>query len=153
LLTTLLSEEKKWLAIIPEGFFATSSPTDAQSLSIVRGLDVYDISQMFQALYAPDLIRGQIELSELVAHIQTLAPRLSRELAGGKNLAAAQESPRSAGKLLANALLVPRLADRGLWRQEGYPATGYSQKPKLGSRGEDFPLVNRLQGLPAASAR
>jgi hypothetical protein len=60
LLTTLLSEEKKWLAIIPEGFFATSSPTDAQSLSIVRGLDVYDISQMFQALYAPDLIREKL---------------------------------------------------------------------------------------------
>ena len=61
LLATLLSEERKWLAIMPEGFFATSSPTDAQSsMSIVRGLDLYDVSQMFQALYAPDLVREKL---------------------------------------------------------------------------------------------
>ena len=60
LLTTLLSEEKKWLAIMPDGFFATSSPADAQSLSIVRGVNVYDVSQMFQALYAPDLVREKL---------------------------------------------------------------------------------------------
>ena len=61
LLATLLSEERKWLAIMPEGFFATSSPTDAQSsMSIVRGLDLYDVNQMFQALYAPDLVREKL---------------------------------------------------------------------------------------------
>ena len=32
-------------------------------------------------------------------------------------------------------------------------ATGdYAQKPRMGSRGEDFPLVNRLPALPAASS-
>jgi tetratricopeptide (TPR) repeat protein len=34
-------------------------------------------------------------------------------------------------------------------RAAAEPGSGYSQKPRLGSRGEDFPLVKRLPALPA----
>lgn len=60
LVTTLIGDQKAWLALMPKGFFATSSPTDAKSLTIVRGLDVYDINQMYQALYEPDLVREKL---------------------------------------------------------------------------------------------
>jgi hypothetical protein len=50
-----------------------------------------------------------------------------------------QPSPRSAAaQQLGDAPIASRYAD-------------YRQKPRLGSRGEDFPLVNRLQELPAAA--
>jgi hypothetical protein len=81
---------------------------------------------------------GKIELSELTAHIQTLAPKLSRELRGGRGPAVRQKS--RAAIALGDAPITSRYAD-------------YRQKPRLGSRGEDFPLVNRLQALPAASAQ
>ena len=75
---------------------------------------------------------GQIELSELAAHIQVLAPRLSRELGGGavasggtRGFVPGEETP-----------FAPRQA-------------GVGQKPKVGSQGEDFPLVKRLPALPA----
>ena len=60
---------------------------------------------------------GTIELSELVAHVQTLVPQLAAELGG-------------AGRTTA--------AVRG--------ATTFDpQTARFGSRGEDFVLVNRLQ--------
>ena len=80
---------------------------------------------------------GKIELSELTAHIQTLAPKLSRELRGGRGPTVAQKS--RAIEQLGDAPIASRYAD-------------YRQKPRLGSRGEDFPLVNRLPTLPAAAA-
>jgi hypothetical protein len=95
---------------------------------------------------------GRIELSELAAHIQALAPRLSRELAGGRVLAAAQRTRAAASGGPGNAVLAARMANRGLWRQQDEEASAYSQKPRLGSRGEDFPLVQRLQALPATAA-
>jgi hypothetical protein len=91
---------------------------------------------------------GQIELSEVVAHVQALAPRLSREMSRGRGSSSAQPPPRSAAAQLGTAVIAARLADRGLMR----PGTGgYSQKPRMGSRGEDFPLVLRLKPPPAAA--
>ena len=72
-----------------------------------------------------------------MAHIQSLAPRLSHELRGGRGPAVAQKS--RAAQQLGDAPITSRYAD-------------YRQKPRLGSRGENFPLVNRLSALPAASA-
>jgi hypothetical protein len=130
----------------------TAAAANQVALEGYRGHGVFTYA-ILDALMNGDLNNnGRIELSELAAHIQTLAPRLSRELAGGRMPPAAQSAPRSITAQLGSALLAPRLADRGLWRQEDYPTTGYSQKPRLGSRGEDFPLVRRLQALPAPSA-
>jgi hypothetical protein len=76
---------------------------------------------------------GRIELSELAAHIQALAPRLSRDLRGS-GVAVAE---KARGFALADGAIATRLAD-------------FRQKPRLGSRGEDFPLVMRLSTLPGS---
>jgi hypothetical protein len=79
---------------------------------------------------------GKIELSELTAHIQTLAPKLSHEMRGGRGAAVAQTQASRAAIALGDAPIASRYAD-------------YRQKPRVGWSGEDFPLV---QSLPAAIA-
>ncbi len=48
------------LSLTPEGFFLTSSPRFSPPISIVRGLEVYGIEQMWQSLYSPDLVREKL---------------------------------------------------------------------------------------------
>jgi hypothetical protein len=67
----------------------------------------------------------------MAAHIQTLAPRLSRELSTGGT-----RSNRMRGFQPAD--------DRPFASRQA----GFGQKPKTGSQGEDFPLVRRL-AVPA----
>jgi hypothetical protein len=81
---------------------------------------------------------GQITLSQLVAHVQTLAPKLSHEMRRGRGAIPAQKQASRAAIALGDAPIASRYAD-------------YRQKPRLGSRGEDFPLVNRLPALPASA--
>jgi WD40 repeat protein len=61
LLVTLFGSSRgEWLALTPEGFFNASSPGAASLLGIVRGLDAYGIDQLWQSLYAPDLVREKL---------------------------------------------------------------------------------------------
>ncbi|WP_334403190.1 caspase family protein [Bradyrhizobium sp. AZCC 2289] len=48
------------MTITPEGFFDASSSAAAQNLNVVRGLEVYSIDQVYQALYRPDLVREKL---------------------------------------------------------------------------------------------
>jgi hypothetical protein len=60
LLATIVSaQDGEWVVITPEGFF-NASAKGGELLSIVRGLDVYAIDQVFQALYRPDLVREKL---------------------------------------------------------------------------------------------
>ena len=56
------ARDGEWLAITREGFFNASSPKAAQLLAVVRGLDAYGVDQMWQSLYAPDLVREKSSL-------------------------------------------------------------------------------------------
>jgi WD40 repeat protein len=49
-----------WLTITPEGFFDASSPQAAHNISIVRGLEVSSVEQLYNALYRPDLVREKL---------------------------------------------------------------------------------------------
>lgn len=49
----------EWLAMTPEGFFDASAK-GAEMLTVVRGLEVYGIDQLYQALYRPDLVREKL---------------------------------------------------------------------------------------------
>jgi WD40 repeat protein/uncharacterized caspase-like protein len=60
LISYLFVSETEWLAITPEGFFDASSAQAARYLSIVRGLEVSSIDQVYDALYRPDLIREKL---------------------------------------------------------------------------------------------
>ena len=49
-----------WLTITPEGYFDASSVQAAQHLSIVRGIEVSSVEQVYNALYRPDLVREKL---------------------------------------------------------------------------------------------
>lgn len=58
---TLLSfVDGEWLTITPEGFFDASSPKAARNLTVVRGLEVYSIDQVYDAMFRPDLVREKL---------------------------------------------------------------------------------------------
>src|SRR5262249_4918993 len=82
---------------------------------------------------------GKIQLSELAANIQTLAPQLSRRIGPGRGFPGATPPPRAVAFQLRGAPIVASLIDRGLIRDLderglGRYVGGYRQKPKLGSR-------------------
>src|SRR6185312_4303125 len=58
--STIIIDNDEWLTITTEGFFDASSPKAAQYLSIVRGLQVYSIDQVYNTLYRPDLVREKL---------------------------------------------------------------------------------------------
>jgi WD40 repeat protein len=66
---------------------------------------------------------GTIELSELVAHVQALVPRISAELRGSGRAAVALSGSTNSGQA----------------------SISFRQTARFGSRGEDFTLVKRLQ--------
>lgn len=78
---------------------------------------------------------GTIELSELVDHIQSVTPEISQKMQSQGAAAVSRPSNRGAVQL-GDAPIVSRYA-------------AFRQKPKLGSRGENFTIVNTLSSLPA----
>src|SRR5262249_10670318 len=50
----------EWLTITPEGFFTASSPKAGQTLSIVKGFQLYAIEQVYQSLFHPDMVREKL---------------------------------------------------------------------------------------------
>jgi WD40 repeat protein len=48
-------DSEEWLAMTPEGFFATSAK-GTEMLGVVRGLEAFSIMQFYDHLYRPDLI-------------------------------------------------------------------------------------------------
>ena len=134
----------------------TAAAADQAALEGYKGHGVFTYA-LLDALVNGDANNdGQIELSELVAHIQALAPKLSRQLGPGRGSSAVPSPPRAVAAQLRGGAIVASFVDRGLIRDvvdRGLirDVGGYRQKPKLGSRGEDFPLVNRLSALPAAA--
>ena len=59
LTTSISSADGEWVTITPEGFF-DASKRGAQILSVVRGLAVYSIDQLYDSLYRPDLVREKL---------------------------------------------------------------------------------------------
>ena len=105
----------------------TAAAADQVALEGYKGHGVFTYALLDALINGDTNNNGQIELSELAAHIQTLAPRLSRELGSG-----GMRSSRSRGF---------QPADK---RPFAARQSGFGQKPKTGSQGEDFPLVRRL---------
>ena len=59
LVRLIASQDGDWLAMTPEGYFASSS-SGAEILNIVRGLEATTISQVHQSLFSPDLVRASL---------------------------------------------------------------------------------------------
>jgi WD40 repeat protein len=89
LVTVFPFGDGEWLRLTPEGFF-DASPNAAANLSVVRGLDVTGIDQVYQSLYRPELVReklsgdpdgrvklaaGKLDLNQVIA--SGAAPRVA----------------------------------------------------------------------------
>ena len=59
LTTSVATGDGEWLTITPEGFF-DASEKGADMLAVVRGLETFAISQLYQSLYRPDLVREKL---------------------------------------------------------------------------------------------
>jgi hypothetical protein len=59
LATYLLGQDGERVVITPEGFLDATEGA-AKMLSVVRGLEVYSIDQVYQSLYRPDLVREKL---------------------------------------------------------------------------------------------
>jgi len=59
LLTTVVASDGAWLSITPEGFFASAGGGE-RFVRLKRGVDIYDIGQVYQSLYRPDLVREKL---------------------------------------------------------------------------------------------
>lgn len=57
LATMIGTRDDEWIAMTPDGFFATSTKGADETLSAVRGFDVTNIGQIHQSLFNPDLLR------------------------------------------------------------------------------------------------
>ncbi len=69
-------EDSSWLTIsLPHGFLA-GTPDGAENLSIVRGLEVYDVSQVYQSLFNPDLVSESLA-GDPVGEAQSAADALN----------------------------------------------------------------------------
>jgi uncharacterized caspase-like protein len=146
LLTTyLVTAEGDWVAITPEGFFA-GSETGARMLSIVRGLEVTSIDQVYQSLYRPDLVREKLA-GDSQGKVKEAAARLdlTKVMASGSAPRVAINSPAQGSKSETDEVTVEAavsdqgggvgriewrvngvtlgLEERGLQRVEGPSAT------------------------------
>jgi WD40 repeat protein len=112
----------------------TAAAADQSALEGYKGHGVFTYALLDALVNGDTNNDGQIELSELAAHIQELAPKLSQELRDRRGQATTPVSKSRAAEQLGGAAIAARY-----------------QKPKMGSRGEDFPLVRHIQALPAAA--
>jgi WD40 repeat protein len=94
----LLAEDGEWVLITPEGYFDTSA-AQAKMLSVVRGLDIYSIDQVYQSLYRPDLVREKLA-GDPQGKVKEAAARLDlgKVIASGSAPSVAIPSPASSTK-------------------------------------------------------
>ena len=126
---------------------ATGRPVITASNASQAALEGYQRHGVFTWAILDALVNGDtnhngaIEVSEIAAHVQELAPRLTEKKAGrGRGLALGYAT----GGFTERAAITTSA--------EQIEAEGQSpgQKPRTGSRGEDFSLVSKLESLPTA---
>jgi WD40 repeat protein len=115
LLSTLSAGQRDdWMAITPKGFFATS-PQGSSAITLVRGVVAHGVDQIFQALYAPDLVRATLAgdpdgEAKKAADVMDL----EKVLDSGQAPAVTITSPET-GRTFTNEVIAveARLADQG----------------------------------------
>jgi WD40 repeat protein len=138
----------RWVMVTDRGFFAASANA-GDLLSVVRGFEATSIDQMWQSLYAPDLVRehlagdpnGEMKVAAVHADLQKV-------LSSGPAPDVAIMPPALAGTSARDLIEVEaRITDNGKgvgrieWRVNGI-TTAVAAKPTGG--GPDFLLTQRL---------
>jgi WD40 repeat protein/uncharacterized caspase-like protein len=138
-----------WVTITPEGFFVASE-RGAEHLSVVQGLKVFGIDQVYQSLYRPDLVREKLA-GDPRGRVREAAARLDLDkvIASGAAPAVTIVSPRDAERaastqITAEAEIAGR--DGGIgrveWRVNGI--TAGVDTPKPGIPGQPIRLTRDL---------
>ena len=146
--TFAAAPDGRWVMVTDKGFFAASANA-GDLLSVVRGYEATSIDQMWQSLYAPDLVRehlagdpsGEVKLA--AAHAD-----LPKVLLSGPAPDVAILPPALGGASGQDLIDVEaRIADKGKgigrieWRVNGI-TTAVAAKPAGG--GPDFRLTQQL---------
>jgi WD40 repeat protein len=117
LLATLAAADSgEWLTLTPEGFFS-SSEAGQNSINLVRGFEVFSVSQFFQALYRPDLVRQKLSAdfdSKLRVRLAAHHLSLGAVLDSGRPPAVSIVSPTNFSTVDSDTVSVAiRLDDQG----------------------------------------
>ncbi|MCK1386641.1 WD40 repeat domain-containing protein, partial [Bradyrhizobium sp. 21] len=126
LASTFFFSASDWLTITPEGFFDISSPKAARFLSLVRGLDVSSVDQVYNVLYRPDLVRENLA-GDPGGKVKAAAAQIDLEkvMASGASPKVAVDAPAagvsSSGSLEIHATITDRGGGIGKveWRVNG----------------------------------
>jgi WD40 repeat protein len=130
LLTTVIgTREAEWLAITPSGFFATSRD-GRKLLHVVRGNEAYDVNQMYQSLYNPDLVReslagdpnGEVKQAAEVANLDTILESAPAPLVEITSPSAGNKSDTDLVTVAARIRDQGRGVGRIEWRVNGIPS-------------------------------
>jgi WD40 repeat protein/uncharacterized caspase-like protein len=114
LLSIMAFRDDEWLSITPEGFFDASSPKAAQNLSVVRGLEVSSIDQVYNALYRPDLVREKLA-GDPDGKVKAAAAKLDLEkvMASGSAPKVAITSPAAGSSATDEVAVEATVSDQG----------------------------------------
>jgi WD40 repeat protein len=130
LLRLLAGGEDGWLAITPDGFFNASSSSAAHLVAVVRGIEGYEIGQLWHSLFNPDLVRealagdpsGEVRQAANVANLEMV-------VSSGPPPGVAILSPAEGSQSPADLITVTaRIEDQGKgvgrieWRVNGVTA-------------------------------
>lgn len=114
LASTFFFSATDWLTITPEGFFDISSPKAARYLSLVRGLDVSSVDQVYNVLYRPDLVREKLA-GDAGGKVKAAAAQLDLEkvMASGAPPRVAVDAPVAGAPSLGSVEIRAIITDRG----------------------------------------
>ncbi len=112
--TIIPSPAGHWATVLPEGFLSASSPKAADIFSIVRGLHITKIDQVYQSLFEPDLVRDRLtgDPDGAVAKAASVM-QLERVLDSGAPPAVSLVSPRPGSSASDVVNAEARIVDRG----------------------------------------
>ena len=114
LLTTVVLSDGTWLSITPEGFFASSIGAQ-RIVHVKRGADLFDIDQVYQSLYRPDLVREKLA-GDTRGLVREAAAKLdlNKVLASGNAPVVSMVSPRDGTRATGEQVTAEvEIAERG----------------------------------------
>lgn len=101
IVSTYANAAGQWVTVTPEGYFdASNNGEGGKLLSVVRGLELHSMDQVFQSLYRPDLVREKLA-GDLQGKVREAASRLDmgKVITSGPAPRVAILSPESAASV------------------------------------------------------
>jgi WD40 repeat protein len=139
----------RWLIVTDRGFFA-GSPDSDDLINVVRGLDAYSVSQFYEHLYQPDLVRELLN-GDREAKYSEAAHKLDLPKILESGPAPALELVEKQTEVLEQAVRIKvRIKDEGggigarvVWRVDGR-AQGETRAPPSPQTGDSSVVIEQV---------